>query len=155
MTKDKPYWKPWSLWPLAAFIASVVATSVPAPAFAAEMTVYKSPWCGCCKNWISHMRANGHSVTVKDMEKLDLIKKIAGVPDRLQSCHTALVDGYTVEGHVPAKDITRLLAERPMAKGLAVPGMPAGSPGMEQGAPEPYKVLLFQRGGLTSVYSRH
>ncbi len=155
MTKDKPYRKPWSLWPLAIFIASVIASSVPSPAFAAEITVYKSPWCGCCKKWIAHIRANGHSVQVKNMENLDMIKKMAGVPDRLQSCHTAMVNGYAVEGHVPAKDIARLLAERPKAKGLAVPGMPAGSPGMEQGAPERYDVLLFQRDGSTRVYSRH
>lgn len=101
------------------------------------------------------MRANGHSVHVQNMENLDMIKKMAGVPDRLQSCHTAMVSGYAVEGHVPAKDIARLLAERPKAKGLAVPGMPAGSPGMEQGAPERYDVLLFQRDGSTSVYSKH
>ncbi len=158
MTKDKRHWKPRSIWLLAIFIAivaSVIASSVPGPALAAEMTVYKSPWCGCCKKWIAHMRANGHSVQVKNMENLHLIKKMASVPDRLQSCHTAMVDGYAVEGHVPAQDIARLLAERPKAKGLAVPGMPAGAPGMEQGEPERYDVLLFQRDGSTSVYSRH
>ncbi len=160
MTKDKPNWKPPSLWSLSAFIAlafisGVIASSVPAPALAAEMMVYKSPWCGCCKKWIAHMRANGHSVRVTNMENLDLIKKMASVPDRLQSCHTAMVGGYAVEGHVPAQDIARLLAERPKAKGLAVPGMPAGAPGMEQGAPERYDVLMFQRDGSASVYSRY
>ena len=122
MTKDTPYRKPWRLWPLAAFIAiaSIVATSVTGPAFAAEVTVFKSPWCGCCMKWIDHMRANGHSVHVKNMENLDMIKKMAGVPERLQSCHTAMVSGYAFEGHVPAKDIARLLTERPRAKGLAL-----------------------------------
>ncbi len=157
MTKDTPYRKPWNIWPLAAFIAiaNITAISMPGPAFAAEVMVYKSPWCGCCKKWIAHMRANGHSVHVQNMENLDMIKKMAGVPDHLQSCHTAMVNGYAVEGHVPAKDIARLLTERPKAKGLAVPGMPAGAPGMEQGTPEHYEVLLFRRDGTTSVYSRH
>ena len=158
MTKGKPYLKPWSIWPLAAFVAivtGVIAASALSPSFAAEMTVYKSPWCGCCKNWITHMRANGYSVQIKNMENLDSIKRMAGVPDRLLSCHTAMVNGYVIEGHVPATDITRLLAERPKAKGLAVPGMPAGSPGMEQGTPERYEVLLFQQDGSTRVYSRH
>lgn len=158
MSKDKPNWKRWRIWPLAAFIAivtGVIAPSAPARALGAEMTVYKSPWCGCCKKWIAHIRAKGYSVHVKNMENLDMIKKMAGVPDRLRSCHTAMVNGYAIEGHVPAKDVARLLAERPKAKGLAVPGMPAGSPGMEQGAPERYDVLLFQRDGSTSVYSKH
>ncbi len=160
MIKDKPCWKPRSLLPMAALaalaiVSGVIGTSVPAPALAAEMTVYKSPWCGCCKKWIALMRANGYSVDVKNMEDLDFIKKMAGVPDRLQSCHTAMVKGYAVEGHVPAQDIARLLAERPKAKGLAVPGMPAGAPGMEQGAPERYDVVLFKRDGSTSVFSSH
>lgn len=120
MSKDKPYWKRWRIWPLAAFIAivtSIIAPSAPALAFEAEMTVYESPWCGCCKKWIAPMRANGYSVFVRDMENLDMIKKMAGVPDRLRSCHTAMVNGYAVEGPVPAKDVARLLAERPKAKG--------------------------------------
>jgi len=161
MTKDKPYWKPWRSWPLAAFIAIVTGVAgivTSAPASTAEITVYKSSWCGCCKNWVAHMRANGHSVQTKDMENLDPIKKMAGVPKRLQSCHTAMVGGYAIEGHVPARDVARLLAEHPKAIGLAVPGMPAGAPGMEQGVPERsdrYDVLLFQRDGSTRVYSRH
>lgn len=155
MIKDRTYRIPCGPWLVAAVLAAVVGTSVPAPAFAAEMTVYKSPWCGCCAKWIDHLKADGHSVQVKNMEDLDTIKKMAGIPDRLQSCHTAVVDGYVVEGHVPAKDILRLLSERPMAKGLAVPGMPTGSPGMEQGAPERYDVLLFQQDGATRLYSRY
>ncbi|MDD9923641.1 MAG: DUF411 domain-containing protein [Boseongicola sp.] len=139
-----------------AIAVSVTLTSLSGPAYAAaEFTVYKSPWCGCCSKWVDHLQANGHMVTTKDIENLDTIKKMAGVPERLQSCHTAIVDGYVVEGHVPAKDITRLLAERPKAKGLAVPGMPAGSPGMEGSAPDKYDVMLFKTDGSADVFSRH
>ncbi len=138
-----------------AAVAGVAATSVPVAAYAANLTVYKSPWCGCCGNWVKHLEANGHSVVTKNTETLDALKKMAGVPEPLQSCHTAMVDGYVIEGHVPAKDIERLLAERPKAKGLAVPGMPVGSPGMEGGAPDKYNVMLFQPDGSASVYSRH
>ncbi len=124
---------------------------------AADLTVYKSPWCGCCAGWIEHMEANGHSLDVKDTEDLDPVKQIAGVPEALQSCHTAMVDGYVIEGHVPASDIERLLAERPDAIGLAVPGMPNGSPGMDspEAGSEPYSVLLFKSDGSTQVYATH
>ncbi len=138
-----------------AVVAGITATSVPVVAYAANLTVYKSPWCGCCGDWVKHLEANGHSVVTKNTETLDALKKMAGVPEPLQSCHTATVDGYVIEGHVPAKDIERLLAERPKAKGLAVPGMPAGSPGMEGGAPDKYNVMLFQPDGSASVYARH
>ena len=126
-----------------------------APAVAGEITVYKSPWCGCCSSWADHMRANGHSVTTKEVEDLDAIKRMAGVPEPLQSCHTAVVDGYVIEGHVPAEDVARLLSERPDAKGLSVPGMPMGSPGMEGGTPERYDVMLFGADGSAEVYARH
>ena len=125
------------------------------PAAAAEMTVWKTPWCGCCEAWVAHMRANGFAVTVNEAPDLAPVKRMAGVPDALQTCHTALVEGYTIEGHVPADDVKRLLAERPDAGGLAVPGMPVGSPGMEQGGTtEPYDVILFGGDGRT-VFSRH
>jgi len=138
-----------------AIAVSVAMVSLSGPANAAEFTVYKSPWCGCCSKWVDHLQANGHTVSTKNIEDLDMVKKMAGVPERLQSCHTAMVDGYVIEGHVPAKDIAQLLAERPKAKGLAVPGMPNGSPGMEGGSPDRYDVMLFKTDGSTDVYARH
>jgi len=125
-------------------------------AHAAEVTVYKSPTCGCCQKWVDHLKTNGFSVNAINTD--DLVKhKIAnGVPYELGSCHTALVGGYVIEGHVPASDIKRLLKERPPVRGLAVPGMPIGSPGMEQGAhKDKYEVLAFDKQGKTSVYARH
>lgn len=158
MKKTKPSRNPGTLAGMAASIAiaaGIAATSLPGPAFAAEIAVYKSPWCGCCEGWVEHMRANGHTVRTENLEDLDPIKKMAGVPERLQSCHTAMVDGYVIEGHVPAEDVARLLAERPKARGLAAPGMPAGSPGMEGSAPAPYTVMIFQPDGTASVYAKH
>lgn len=119
------------------------------------VTVYRSPSCGCCEDWVEHLQANGFTVVVKDVEDMDAVKRRFSVPAPLQSCHTAMVDGYAVEGHVPASDIRRLLAERPKATGLAVPGMPIGSPGMEQGSQrEPYSTILFGPAGQ-SIYARH
>jgi hypothetical protein len=126
------------------------------PAAAGTLEVYKSPTCGCCKKWISHLEENGLDVTPRDVPDLVPYKIRAGLTPALASCHTAFVDGYVIEGHVPAREISRLLAERPDARGLAVPGMPVGSPGMEQGdAREPYEVLLIHRDGSTSVYARY
>ncbi|VAW22196.1 CopG protein [hydrothermal vent metagenome] len=138
---------------VAAFLALGVA-SFASSAAAAEFDVYKTPWCGCCSGWVDDMVANGHSVIVNDLETLDSIKQMAGVPEDLQACHTALVEGYVIEGHVPAADIARLLAERPEATGLAVAGMPMGAPGMG-GEPEPYDVVLFSDDGTTSVYAQY
>jgi hypothetical protein len=119
------------------------------------MTVWKSPWCGCCGNWVEHVRAAGFEVEVKEVEDLGVVKRMAGVPDDLESCHTARVGGYTVEGHVPVSDIIRLLDEQPNAHGLVVPGMPSGSPGMENGEQDPYDVLLIKRDGETEVFRSH
>ena len=119
-----------SLWAL--FIAPAVAT---------EIEVYKSATCGCCKEWVKHLQANGFSVKAHDVADITAQKTANGVPAKLASCHTAKVDGYVIEGHVPASDIKRLLKERPAVSGLAVPGMPVGSPGMEQGARETYDRL--------------
>ena len=104
---------------------------------------------------MGHLRARGYPVKVEDVRDVTPIKRRHGVPERLESCHTALVEGYVVEGHVPADLIDRLLSERPRATGLAVPGMPAGSPGMESPgqAPERYQVLLFDRSGKTTVFA--
>jgi hypothetical protein len=119
------------------------------------MTVWKSPWCGCCGNWVEHVRAAGFEVEVKEVEDLGVVKRMAAVPDDLESCHTARVGGYTVEGHVPVSDIIRLLDEQPNAHGLVVPGMPSGSPGMENGEQDPYDVLLIKRDGETEVFRSH
>lgn len=158
MTKHGLHRKTRGIRPLflsIAVAASVAGVSISGPAYAAAVTVYKSPWCGCCTSWADALVAAGHSVTINDVEDLDQIKKLAGVPEDLQACHTAAVEGYVIEGHVPARELERLLAERPDAKGLAVPGMPAGSPGMEGGAPEPFDVLLFSADGTTIVYAQY
>lgn len=109
-----------------------------------KLMVYKSPTCGCCGAWITHMRSAGFAVQVTDLDDVGPVKARLGVAADLQSCHTAVVDGYVIEGHVPARDVLQLLAKRPAATGLAVPGMPMGSPGMEQdGQQDPYQVVLF------------
>ncbi len=120
-----------------------------------EMTVYKSPTCGCCRNWVEHVKRHGFSAVVKDTSELTAIKTRLGVPEHLRSCHTAVVAGYVIEGHVPADVIQRLLRERPDVVGIAVAGMPAGSPGMETGGePEHYDVIAFSRDGPPEVYER-
>lgn len=116
--------------------------------------VYKSPDCGCCNGWIDHLRENGFTVTATNVKDVTPIKAENGVPRGLASCHTAIVGGYVVEGHVPAEDIRRLLSEKPAVSGLAVPGMPIGSPGMEGPKPERYEVLTFGSEGV-STFSRH
>lgn len=119
----------------------------------ATMTVYKSPSCGCCAKWVAHAKAAGFVVMVKDTDDMDAVKREIGVPSALQSCHTALVGGYVIEGHVPADVVRRLLAEKPKGMGLAVPGMPVGSPGMEGSPKERYDVVLFERTGATKVFA--
>lgn len=111
------------------------------------LDVYKDPNCGCCAGWIAHLRQHGFLARVTDTAELTAIKARLGVPDALRSCHTAQLDNYVIEGHVPAHAIKRLLTEKPDAMGLAVPGMPIGSPGMEGGAPETYEVVLFGKTG--------
>jgi len=119
--------------------------------------VYKSPTCGCCGAWIEHLRDNGFTVEVIDEPNMTVVKSELGLPRDMASCHTARIAGYLVEGHVPASDIRRMLAERPEVAGLAVPGMPVGSPGMEvEGRPaDAYDVLAFQRDGGTSVWASY
>lgn len=121
------------------------------------MTVWKSESCGCCKLWVSHLEAAGFAVRVHDVDNMGPIKERVGIPAAMGSCHTGEVAGYFVEGHVPAEDVKRLLRERPDAKGLTVPGMPLGSPGMEQpsGEIQPYDVFLVAKDGSTSVYAHH
>lgn len=117
--------------------------------------VWKSPTCGCCKDWIKHMEDNGFRVTVNDSGNTSARSRL-GIAQKFGSCHTALVDGYAVEGHVPASEIRRLLKEKPKAIGLAVPGMPVGSPGMDGpqygGRTDAFDVLLVQADGTASVY---
>ena len=130
------------------------------PAFAARAAapavhVHKAAGCECCNGWIEHLRANGFAVTSDDRGNTGVRAKV-GIPSKLGSCHTAIVDAYAIEGHVPAADIRRLLAERPKAIGLAVPGMPVGSPGMEDGSRrDPYEVLLVRHDGTTAVFAKH
>ena len=112
--------------------------------------VYRDPSCGCCHDWVEHLRANGFTATVRDTAGMAAVKARLGVPRALGSCHTAEIGGYVIEGHVPADAIKRLLAEKPEARGLAVPGMPIGSPGMEGGTPEIYEVILFGDGAERS-----
>jgi len=141
------------------FALLVLLAVLGAPALAAaeapRVQVYKTPACGCCTKWIEHLEHEGFVVTATDLPDLAAVKREHGVPAPLASCHTALVEGYVVEGHVPASDLRRLLRERPDARGLAVPGMPQGSPGMEGPRPEPYDVLLFGPDGATRVFSHH
>lgn len=121
------------------------------------LAVYKSPTCGCCDGWVAHMRQAGFTVAVHVVEDPGTIRRARGLPDTLASCHTGVIDGYAIEGHVPAADVVRLLAERPEAAGLAAPGMPLGSPGMEApgGRKQPFDTLLVLRSGQTRVFARH
>ena len=122
----------------------------------AVVTVYKSPSCGCCGKWVDYLRANGFEVKTVDLDDLTEIKAASGVPLQLQTCHTAVVGGYVVEGHVPVDALERLLKEQPKIAGIGVPGMPIGSPGMEvPGAKaQPYDVIAWDKTGKTSVYAK-
>ncbi len=137
------------------FLEIAVAVALVAGKAMAETTVvevYKSPTCGCCGQWSQHLRSGGFAVNVHEIGDIDAFRVRSGVPAAFASCHTALVDGYVVEGHVPAADIRRMLAERPKARGLAVPGMPAISPGMDGTHGPGYEVLLFRTDGTSRVY---
>lgn len=123
---------------------------------AQEITVYKSPTCGCCKKWVSYLEQQGYQVKTQDMQDMRFIKSMSGVKPQYASCHTAVIDGYVVEGHVPAEDIARLLKERPAVIGISAPGMPVGSPGMEQGARrDNYNVITLEKDGQTKVFAQH
>lgn len=121
-----------------------------------QVEVFKSPTCGCCGAWADHMKAAGFPVKVTVVQDTNASRRRAGLPDQYGSCHTAVVGGYVVEGHVPAEDVKRLLAQKPAAIGLAVPGMPQGSPGMEAGGrQDAYKVLLVDKAGRSTVFASH
>jgi hypothetical protein len=117
------------------------------------MTIYMSPTCGCCAKWVDHMKAAGFKTVVHEDDDMDTVKENLGVPRDVRSCHTAQVEKYLIEGHVPAEDVKKLLAQRPKAAGLAAPGMPASSPGMAGEPHEPYDVLLFQSDGKSEVFT--
>lgn len=135
---------------LASFAAArVLADDLP------QVTVYKTATCGCCGKWVEHLQASGFDVVTRVLGDVAPVKAQYRVPAQLASCHTAVVDGYVVEGHVPADIIKRLLAERPAVAGIGVPGMPAGSPGMEMGGrQDPYQVLSFDADGKLEVYDQ-
>lgn len=137
---------------VAAVARPLVAAGTPVPVIA----VTKSPSCGCCGDWVDHLRANGFAVTIRDVVDVAPEKRRLGVPKALESCHTALVEGYVVEGHVPAADVKRLLREQSAGViGLAVPGMPVGSPGMEVGdRKEPFQVVAWTADS-TRIFSRY
>ncbi|MEQ1912289.1 MAG: DUF411 domain-containing protein, partial [Vicinamibacterales bacterium] len=116
---------------------------------------YKTPTCGCCNKWVEHLRNNGFTVRTVNLDRLADVKARHGVPSRVQSCHTGVIDGYVIEGHVPASDIHALLKKRPSVVGLAVPGMPIGSPGMEGPNARPYDVMTFDKQGRSEVFATH
>lgn len=123
-----------------------------------EIVVYKGPQCGCCEKWADHLQEAGFDVKVKEVADMDMIKAKYGIRPHLETCHTAVADGYIIEGHVPAASVKRLFDERLDVAGIVVPGMPIGSPGMEEGPPEDYErysVLTFDEEGTTAVFDRY
>ena len=143
---------------LAGLGPGVAAEQKPAATPAQKVTVYKTSSCGCCRLWVDHLKASGFDVQAMDVSSADVrnVSKTAGLPDDGVSCHTAKVGNYVVEGHVPASDIKRMLKEKPAIAGIAAPGMPMGSPGMEQGsAKEPFDVMAFTKDGKMTVYAKH
>jgi hypothetical protein len=142
--------KPTRRWVLVAGATSMLQVGTLSAAAQPVVTVHRDPNCGCCLGWVQHLQKAGFPTKVLDSTDLDAVKTRLGVPDDLAACHTAEVSSYVIEGHVPAVALKRLLAEKPEAIGLAVPGMPIGSPGMEGGSPEKYEVVLFGPSGRRS-----
>ncbi|PKO94197.1 MAG: metal-binding protein [Betaproteobacteria bacterium HGW-Betaproteobacteria-10] len=139
----------------ALFLAALLGAGLVSAQSAASIDVYKSPYCGCCGKWVEHMRQAGFVVNTHEVNDVPATRQKLGMPERLGSCHTAKIGNYLIEGHVPASDVKRLLAEKPQAIGLAVPSMPPGSPGMESPHPVAYDTLLVQADGQTSVFAHH
>lgn len=138
-----------------ALSGNVASQTRPAAGAIPQMTVYKSPTCGCCSKWVEHMKANGFNVTALDVEDIEVPMRTYNVPSSLASCHTAIVGGYVVEGHVPADVVSRMLREKPAIAGIAAPGMPVGSPGMEvPGYKDAYNIISFDKAGKTAVYDK-
>ena len=144
---------------LAAFLLVAATIGPAAQSRQTAVEVYKDPTCGCCSKWIDHLNSHGFTATAIETgkEKLDALKSSRGIPQKARSCHTAIVGGYVVEGHVPAADVQRLLKERPAVVGIAVPGMPIGSPGMEVPGmkAQPFDVIAFMKDGSTRVFASH
>ncbi|OUL98062.1 DUF411 domain-containing protein [Variovorax sp. JS1663] len=139
-----------------AALASLPLLSLSPARAAVPVQVYKDPNCGCCTAWADHLRQAGFAVQITDSADLAVVRKRLGMPERFAGCHTAVVEGYVLEGHVPAAEVRKLLAMKPQAIGLSVPGMPVGSPGMEVGdRQDPYQVLLIDRGGKERVFARY
>lgn len=138
-------------------LAAAALAPIAAAASAPLITVYKTPSCGCCHDWISHLQKNGFEVLAHDVPDTSPYRSKLGVPKELASCHTGVIDGYALEGHVPAEDIKRLLAEKPKARGLSVPGMVVGSPGMETDGTrrDAFDVVLFDDAGSRKVYKHY
>ena len=137
-----------------ALALAFVASAVPHGQVATPIAVYKSPTCGCCGKWVEHMKAAGFNPTVTDLPNVSTVKQSMGVPSNLQSCHTSSVGGYAIEGHVPADVVRKLLKEKPKVAGIAVPGMPIGSPGMEQGdRKDKYDIVAFTKDGSQQVFA--
>jgi hypothetical protein len=147
--------KPTVRWVLAGLLTTTVAAAARQPSTVVD--VYKTPTCGCCSKWVEHLRGNGFTVRTTDMESTGPIQSRHGVPPEVRSCHTAIVNGYVVEGHVPAGEVKRLLKERPRVTGIAVAGMPSGSPGMEMPGvePQPYHVVSFDKSGRIDVFAAY
>jgi hypothetical protein len=142
-------------WRASLFTLALALAPLVARAGGPAVKVYKSPTCGCCNAWIDHLEDHGFAVEATNLADVSPVKRANGVPRELDSCHTALVGGYVVEGHVPAADVKRLLADSPPVLGIAVPDMPTGSPGMEGPDPEPYRVLSFDKDGRVEVFATH
>jgi hypothetical protein len=144
----------------AAVVSLAAAAGGPRPSPAGDpvsvITVYKSPTCGCCTKWVENLQANGFEVKTIDLDDLGEVKAASGVPRSVQTCHTGMVEGYVIEGHVPANAIKKLLYDRPKVAGIGVPGMPVGSPGMEVTgmAAQSYDVIAWDKTGKTSVYAK-
>jgi hypothetical protein len=156
---NKPFVRTFTLG--ASFLALALTTGAATPATVGAdpkqpvITVYKDASCGCCKSWIEHLIKHGYRVDAKDSPDMTEIKRSLGVPEGLSACHTAVVNGYLIEGHVPAADIARLLKAKPKVAGLAVPGMPMGSPGMEGPRTQHYQVLSFDKAGKTRIFASY
>ena len=141
--------------PASAHTSAASGASTVASVDSLIMTVYKTPTCGCCRSWVDHVRESGFRVTATDLSDVTPVKTTHRIPTDLYSCHTALIGGYVVEGHVPAADIRRMLAERPDIIGIAAPGMPSGSPGMENGLVDRYDVIAIGKDGSRKVWASH
>ena len=138
---------------------ALVPVALAAPAVLAQQAplveVWRSPTCGCCGEWVKHLQKNGFATRIHMVDDTSSIRAKLGIPEKLGSCHTASVGGYAIEGHVPASDIRRLLAQKPKARGLAAPGMPAGSPGMDIPNSPPFDVVLVGEDGKPTLFARH